>query len=215
MNLINGCFSKLQEYSRNFNIGHINAQSIPKHIDEITNLVVASGLECLCISESFLKSHLPNYMFEIPGYKLVRADGMTRRTHGAVRRGGGVALFLNVDIPHKILFKSGADDSIEYFFVELTLKFIKIVVAVVYKAPNVCYRQLSFLSNILDELAKRYDDIFIFGDFNVNFLNDNLDKKFLEDIFSPFEISLINEKATHWPPNHPPSLIDLFFTNCR
>jgi hypothetical protein len=213
LNSINDCFLKLQSYPKNFNVGHINAQSIPRHFDEILHMLSGSTLDCLCISESFLKSHLTNKMFEIPNFKLLRADRVSTRGRGVVRRGGGVAVYLNVSIPHKILFKSGSNDQVEYMFIEIRLEYIKIVLGVIYKAPNVCYRELSFLNDILDEISVSYDNIFICGDMNVNFFNENADKKFLTDIFSPFNLTSVGSSATHWPPNHPPTQIDLFMTN--
>jgi hypothetical protein len=50
--LNSGCLVDLLEYLKNFNIAHMNIQSVPRHFDEVHNMLLNSSLHCLCFSET-------------------------------------------------------------------------------------------------------------------------------------------------------------------
>lgn len=112
----------------NFNIVHINAQSIPGHYpDLLATFDSSSRVDAILVSESFLKPSLPSTQYSLPGYKLIRND---RTGVGC----GGVAIYLRADIPHSIVsaFPSPYSASAEHLFLEISLHHTKVFLAVFY-----------------------------------------------------------------------------------
>ena len=66
--------SDLSDFKNILIVGHINARSVPKHIDEITLLFQNSCLDAIGVSETFIKKHTPKSLCKIPGFKFLRKD---------------------------------------------------------------------------------------------------------------------------------------------
>ena len=64
----------LKKYKNNLTSIHINAQSIPKHYDEIVRLLVETGVDILAVSETFVCEKTPKMFYEVPGYKFFHTD---------------------------------------------------------------------------------------------------------------------------------------------
>ena len=91
--------SKLKNFSKNFNVVHINAQSIPAHYPDLLDSFNVKHVHAVLVSETFLKPSLPSTAYALPGFHLIRND----RTG---KGGGGVAIYLRSHIPFSILDKS-------------------------------------------------------------------------------------------------------------
>ena len=67
-----------------FQICHINAQSLPRKMDEFRHLFENSGINAICVSETWFTPILPDTLFNLKGYKLFRADRCTRAGGAAI-----------------------------------------------------------------------------------------------------------------------------------
>lgn len=85
--------SHLSECQRNFNILHINAQSIPAHFPDMLASFDNQNIHALLVSESWLKPCLPSVSYSLPGFNLIRNDRIGRV-------GGGVAIYLRTHIKY-------------------------------------------------------------------------------------------------------------------
>lgn len=180
---------------------HINAQSIKNKIDEFRYLFSGSGVDIICISETWLWPDLENSLFELQGYQIFRAD--------RGRLGGGVAMYVRREIPCRIVTKSNEGESIELLFVELACDSNKLLAGVVYR-PNSRSDLGSFVQR-LENLTLGYSDVIICGDFNYNVLNEVnfvLEMKFLG-------LELVNRTTPTHHSSTSHSLIDLFFVSCK
>lgn len=65
---------------------HINAQSLNNKMDEFRYIFISSGLDIICVSETWFHSAVNNSAYNLPGYNLIRSD---RKTHG-----GGVCIYI-------------------------------------------------------------------------------------------------------------------------
>lgn len=115
---LNAVFS---DYPRNFNIAHINAQSVAGHFSDIQHTFNCNHLDAVLISESFLKPSLPSSLFGLSDFVLICND---RIGAGC----GGVAIYLRKTIPYKILRASPPtySASAEFIFLELIMHSSKI-----------------------------------------------------------------------------------------
>jgi len=76
----------------NLNILHHNARSICNKITGYSTLPSIKQTDILCISETFLSSHVPNSHVNLPGFNLERCDRPKSSTKGT---GGGAAIFIS------------------------------------------------------------------------------------------------------------------------
>lgn len=60
-------------------IVHINAQSLNNKMDEFRYNFSLSGVDIICVSETWFHPNIQDSIYDVPGYNLFRAD---RRTNG-------------------------------------------------------------------------------------------------------------------------------------
>ena len=141
-------------------ICHINAQSLVRKIDELRFVMENSGIDIICISETWFVSSMWDNLFNMNGFQLFRAD---REGHG-----GGVAIYIRSGVNVRFIEKSKSDSKIEYLFVEVLHNNCKVLVGCIYR-PN---KNIDFtdLFQRIDLLTLNYVDTIICGDFNSNLL---------------------------------------------
>ena len=86
---------ELQQFIHNIKVAHLNAVSIPKHRDEISRVLSLTQFDVFGVSETSIKPGTPKNLYQIPGYKLIRAD----RTH--TTKGGVGIYFRDIYQPKK------------------------------------------------------------------------------------------------------------------
>lgn len=191
----------LETNGSNLNICHLNARSIPQHIDEISNILTRSKMHICAVSESFLKPNSPGSSFRVPGFKVVRND----RCQG---RGGGVLLYLPEYLKHEIVAQSEHGSNIEYLFVKICFSNIKILVGVCYNPPP-SNNKIQSLSDLLQDLSSRFHHVVLLGDFNINLLSNANEVKRLKAIAKTCSLEFLKLQPTCHSPISPNStLID-------
>ena len=70
-----------------------------------------SGIDVICVSETWLSDSTPDVLVALKGYNVFRADRS--------RRGGGVAIYVKSNIKCNFRVKSNDVDLVEYLFVEV------------------------------------------------------------------------------------------------
>ena len=114
----------LTKKTRKLNICHINSQSLMKKIDEFRDMFDKSGIDIICVSETWFNCNTSYSSCILNGFKLMLADRRSRR--------GGVAIYVKSCISTKFICKSD-DSEIEYLFIELSSGQGKVLVGVVYR----------------------------------------------------------------------------------
>ena len=194
----------------NFSLLHINARSLNRNFDYFENLLQSLNnfeFSVIGISETWLHSSLPQ-LFNIPNYRLIRAD----RTE---RRGGGVAFYVH----EKLTFRIRDDiklEQAEALFIEVeNPEFKNVIIGLIYRPPNTNFDMFyntfeACLNNLINE--NKY--VYFLGDFNINFLpsarNNNSDR-FKQLIYSYGFDSLINKPTRI--NTHSSTQIDNIFCN--
>ena len=159
---------------------------LPK-IEELRIIAKSTNTGIVGISESKLDEFVLELEIQIDDYKILRCD---RNRHGGV-----VAFYIRNELSYNIL--SVFPPEIESVFFEILLPNSKpITVGTIYRPPN----QSNFLE-VLNENMNKIDsisnEIYILGDFNINFsLNDSYifskkgiinNKSFPSDVKSSYE----------------------------
>ena len=192
----------LAKYRTGLTITHINAQSLNSKLDEFRLVFENSGVDIVCVSETWLSNSTPDGIIAPEGYQIFRNDRESR--------GGGVAIFVRNGLTCRVLMKSSSsispgDGNIEFIFVEVSSYGRKMLVGCVYRPNN----RISF-SNFYDAigtLTMEYEDVVVCSDFNSNIL--------LEASLTNYMLSLglvcINTTAPTHHTSTSSTLIDLIF----
>ena len=156
------------------------------------------------ISETKLDSSFPKSEFLIPGFtEPYRFDRN--------RNGGGILLYIKSHIPSKEIPNTRLSNPSEGFFVEINLRKKKWLISCSY-IPNktLIQNQLLEISNKLDLCSARYENVFIFGDFNTE-----PSESHMEDFCLNYNLSNLIKEPTCFKNHENPSCIDLILTNFR
>ena len=98
----------------------LNVCSIINKIDSICILVEQSGIDVLCISESFLKPDIADSEVSISQYHLLRGD---RDQRSGKRMGGGLICYIHEDLHYSLIPDSHlCTPHVETLWVRINLK---------------------------------------------------------------------------------------------
>ena len=150
-------------------ICHINARSLcpndrSKRIAEIHSMLcIEENYDIICISETWLTSDNDNESINIPNYQIYRKD----RAQG---RGGGVAIYVNENLPVKRR-PDLEDPDLEFVLLELLSQGKRFLVGACYRPPGSTAREAQIF---IDRMENTFNNIitdapecfFLLGDFN-------------------------------------------------
>ena len=202
---------------RGLHIAHLNCQSICNKLDYVKLQIKLSGFDIFTLSETWLTQNYPEELLDIPLYDMIRQD---RNWEGCRenKRGGGVALYLKQGIKYstaelqKFNFSS---QNMEILWV--TIKNDnqrKIIIGTLYRPPQGNVKEfVEALTVVVNDIVDGTKaDIFILGDFNINYQESNTpDKKNLKNFESLTGLKQLIDKPTRYAVNN--STIDLILTN--
>ena len=180
-------------------VGHLNINSIPNKFDGIMDMT-KKKLDIFLISETKIDNSFPEAQFCCEGYSHPhRRD----RCLGA----GGLLMYVNQDIPSRILKSHDTPEDIEIMCVEINLRKQKWVVIGIYRPPNLNAIYFSnHLSRVLDLYSKKYDNLIIMGDFNSQETDENM-----KNLLISFNlVNLVRENTCF---KGPPKCYDMILTN--
>lgn len=189
----------LSKQRNGLNVCHINAQSLKNKIDELRLTFENSLVDVICISESWFDDTIPDSLVSLNGYKLFRADRK--------KRGGGVAIYVKMNINCKFVARNEESKKIEFLFIEISAKDRKLLLGSVYRP----HRSIPFDNFIkqIEVMTATYSDVLITGDFNSNLL---VDQCLRENMYS-FGLKVVNSVLpTHFTTSCN-TLLDLFIVN--
>ena len=193
---------------KNFNVLHINAQSIPAHFPDMLASFDNRNIHAVLVSETWLKPCLPSTSYSLPGFQLVRNDRIARS-------GGGIAIYIRSHIPFSILNvspPSSSSDVAQHLFIELTLSLTKLLLGVFY-SPSLRVDYFSSFEKLLEDLTPLYSHTILMGDFNTCLLKKDIRSTRLRNIVNSCNLHLPHLNATHFFPNCAPSLLDLIIVS--
>ena len=163
--------------------GFLNINSIRNKFSALQHILCNAYVDLMGVSETKLDDTFPHGQFHVDNYVLSRKD---RTSHG-----GGVALYVRSDIPHRcrhdlenIIDRSAT--GFEIIIMEVTMRRKDRWIYVVgYKPPGI--KDLAFydiFSTLCDLILPECQNIVILGDYNCDFMVDTP----LKDICETFDL---------------------------
>ena len=157
-------------------------------------------VDFLAVSETKLDSSFPIGQFNLPGSRTPYRKDLSTKS-------GGLLVYVNSNIPSKVLKIPDCPSDIQVIPVETNLKKQKWLVIAIYTPRSQCKNYfITKLTKILDKCRESYDNTVILGDFKMQPTNQML-KNFLDNSF----VNLV--KSNTCVKSKPGSCIDLILTN--
>ena len=188
---------------------HINCRSLYNKLSQITLLF--SPYDIICCSETWLTKDYNDAFVEIPGKKVFRID-----RNG---RGGGVCIYIDSKIaPYSeiVLNHSYANCDLEIVTIIVHKPGLKhMIISSLYRPPRGNIKTcIDRLQEILSTRQYSKKEFWLFGDFNVDYLDRNQPNlnKFCE-LFKKFGLRQLITDVTR-PGRHKSSCLDWIVTNC-
>ena len=210
----NGIASPIEQINSDFKnhrnfllVGHMNARSVPKHIQDMERILHETRFDVVGVSETFLKKHTPKDLCSIAGFKFFRND----RTSAA---GGGVGIFVREDLNPKVIKLPHNHSQPEMLFIEIQTKSGKVAIGTIYKPPKIPYGVFATIQESLAFVSTKYNHTIICGDFNINCLDpESLPTRFFQlNVLEPLGFSQIIDKPTRVTANTS-TLLDLILVS--
>ena len=151
---------------KNIFLGHLNINSVKNQFESVWELIKET-FDIFLVSEIKLDSSFQDDHFSIPSYQIVRK--------GRDTNGGGLHLFINEDIPFKVIQNSSLPTTLKVLPMEINLGRFKFLLIGLYKPPSVCEKGfLLHLNKAHNFFSTKYENIILIGDFNMEPGNKNL-----------------------------------------
>ena len=214
---------------KGLHVAHLNVRSLMggHKFDVLRHQIRQSGIHIFTISESWLGEAIPDKAVEIRGYNTARLD-RSWRDEGRVnmqnpKKGGGLVCYVKEGIKYSESILKHLNTSckdIEMQWLKISMDNVRpIVIVSVYRPPQGNIDKCcEIICSAFDKAnLKDNTDIFVLGDFNVNFL-DKTTPAFRELDFTTKSLGLkqlitSRTRSTTRDGILTESLIDLLFTN--
>ena len=170
--------NKLKSFtSETFSILHLNIRSMNKNFEAFREFYESLDINfsIICFSETWANDSNfdKNSLFQIEGYNPIH---QIRKN----RKGGGIAIFVRNSLLYKIRDDLSINcDDIESLSIEIVNDHTKnIIINVVYRPPDADLSiSETFFRKILSENTNANKSLFLAGDFNINVLDYEKNKK--------------------------------------
>ena len=196
--------SELKKFPYDLKVGHLNTVSIPKHFDELKQIV--NKFQIFAASETNIRPNTPESLYNFEGFNFFGSN----RKKGTL----GVGLYIDDKIESKRIRTNYKESQPEMLFVECKFRKTILLVGVVYKSPGVSYKAYGDITESIAAITTKYDHVILLGDYNVNYLRpDTPETKFFKtNILEQFGLEQVITKPTRISKNSR-SLIDLIVVN--
>lgn len=182
---------------------HINVRSLVKHFAYFKDHVLTADYDIIAVTETWLSDAITDNAIHIDGYKIVRSDRPSR--------GGGVAFYIKSYLSFHIL---ETNLQIEQLWLTVSCNARRYAFGVVYNPHRRYYTSfVDSLESTFSMLLPETEDIFCFGDFNVDLLDvESAATAYVMESLDAFGLSQIINEPTRVTANSA-TLIDYIVTS--
>ena len=152
--------------------GHLNIRSMVNKREQLEDLLVNSNIDCLGLTETWLKHSSPEALVKMPGYNIFRRD----RIKG---KGGGALLYIRDTLQCEQI-EWPKDTQLECVGVKITLSSeMSFSLICLYRHPSATVEFYDQLKHIFN--ACNFDkEVIVLGDLNINWDDKKCRKKLKE-----------------------------------
>ena len=204
---------------KGFKVVHLNVRSLPKKIDQLRIMLHDSNIDVISVSETWLKGALNSALFDIKDYTLYRTD-RSFQSGKKVKRGGGLITY--VHSRHSAFTENMYEQNTSSKHIEAQWSIIHrphcrdVIICNLYRPPSGDLdKAIEYLKTCIELLNLSKIDLFMMGDFNVDYLNKSAANFKKLDFFikSNGLAQLITTTTRNTDKSK--SLIDLILTNAK
>lgn len=199
-------FTKKHYFSELFKILYMNINRIQNKMERFEEFLFTTNVnpDVIALTETFLKETEENSM-QLKHFNAVHLSRVTRS-------GGGVTIFVKENIYFETILKESKDEN---DFIIIHLKELRLYIMVIYRPPHTDF--IDFLNhfNFLIEKFLVNKSVMIFGDFNLNLLEHNLNVMNYKTILQSNALAIINQINQNYPTrlSNNSSIIDHVITS--
>ena len=207
---------------RGLHFVHLNVRSLWSKIDQIRQLMYDSNISILGLSESWLTSNLDPRLIEIPNYACIRLDRNWTDNNVSIKKGGGLCCYIKNDMIYSDSEFSNVNISnrnIEMQIISINQPHIKKILLInLYRPPQgnttvFCDTLHDSIMSLNTTINNEFE-IFILGDFNINYKNPispgYKDIKWFEQRIGLQQLIDLTTRYSHMN-----TCIDLIFSNSK
>ena len=200
-----GTFKKKIAKLKGLKVAHINIHSLYPKVEEIRFLLLNTGLDILCISETWLDEVISQGELHVDGYCLLRRD---RNRHG-----GGVTIYVKNGMDYTVRSDLNSD-TVECIWIEINVnKGQPILVCCMYRPPSATNEYYGQMLDLCEQAMSQDKDMLIIGDLNYNYkIDESLNNNPLHYMENLFLLSQLVEKHTRVTPSSS-TLIDVILSS--
>ena len=200
-------------------ITHLNIRSLWSKIDLARTTFNSKDVDIITLSETWLTESITNEIIDFNGYTIYRKDrSWTEGISTMPKKGGGLCIYvkdeLNVKTGHLNHLESSSID-VECQCLEILCTNQKnMIILNIYRPPQGKFDIFSeFLEQTINSIDQNRKDIFVLGDFNIDFIDktDNNTKK-LDRLISQLGLTKLISSPTRYGATKN-SCIDQIITN--
>ena len=207
--------------SKGMHMAHFNIRSLTSKWENFKFHFMNSNLQVLGVSETWLNDSLPSEMFNLSDkYLFYRNDRNWKDPNSnIIKKGGGVGLFIDSSLHSSDTnFKrlNCSNRHLECQWISIKQEHNKLIlIGNIYRPPQGDIDLfIEYLENILDDIELDRIELFLMGDFNIDFLDKKDAKcKKLLDLIKPLGLRQLIKEPTRLTMERN-SCLDLFITNC-
>ena len=155
------------KHPKKFCLSRININSIRNKLDNLFEFTYGL-VDFLVVSETKLDSSFPTGQFNLLGFR-------TPYRKDLLAKSGGLLVYVNSNIPSKVLKIPDCPSDVQVIPVEINLKKEKWLIIAIYTPPSQCKNYfLTELTKILHKCRGSYENTIILGNFNMQPINQTL-----------------------------------------
>ena len=193
------------KFYNNSLLGYRNINSSRNNVTDLKLIFEDLALDYFVLSETESDESFPTAQFTLEGHEI-------RSRKDRDKYGGGLIEFVNGFICKTM--PEYTSDKIECICSEFTISKSKWICFSIYRPPLSSNLTIFFeeLTKVLSKAIRKYENIILLGDFNIDFKNKGGGFDKLSEIYDTSNLTNLIKSETFYIKNHK-SLIDLFFPN--
>lgn len=195
--------------SKFLNVGLLNVGSLGTKHEEFQRTLIKESLDILAINETWLSAGQDGKAPVVPGYRLIHSP----RSHRLRDRGGGVGFYVKRGVSVRKCPCPCAHASVEQMWLSTSVKASRLIIGTAYR-PDWVNVDI-FFDALTDAIMSftNYDYLILLGDFNINLLEDYVDRNKLTEFLNYANLINYNTtEPTHFT-SHSAKLIDYICTD--